>query len=123
MGWSYGGYSTLLGMTRFAGAYEAGVALVGMSNLVSFLNNTAPYRRILRISEYGDPEKDKDALMSLSAVTYVDKVKSPLMIIQGANDPRVPVGEALQIHETLTKRKILSELIIFADEDMAQKKR
>lgn len=116
MGWSYGGYSTLMAMTRFAGAYEAGVALVGMSNLVSFLNNTAPYRRALRISEYGDPVKDKDALMKLSAVTYVDKVKAPLMIIQGANDPRVPVGEALQIQDTLTKKKLGSELIIFADE-------
>ncbi|MBI2521014.1 MAG: S9 family peptidase [Bdellovibrio sp.] len=116
MGWSYGGYSALMAMTRFAGAYEAGVALVGMSNLVSFLNNTAPYRRILRISEYGDPEKDKDALIKLSPVTYVDKVKSPMMIIQGANDPRVPVGEALQIHENLIKRKIASELIIFSDE-------
>ncbi|MFZ3229479.1 MAG: prolyl oligopeptidase family serine peptidase [Pseudobdellovibrio sp.] len=116
MGWSYGGYSTLMAMTRFAGSYEAGVALVGMSNLVSFLNNTAPYRRKLRISEYGDPEKDKEALMKLSAVTYVDKVKSPLMIIQGANDPRVPAGEALQIHQTLEKKKINSQLIIFADE-------
>ncbi|MEQ1722495.1 MAG: prolyl oligopeptidase family serine peptidase, partial [Pseudobdellovibrio sp.] len=116
MGWSYGGYSALLAMTRFAGAYEAGVALVGMSNLVSFLNNTAPYRRALRISEYGDPIKDKDALLKLSAITYVDKVKSPLMIIQGANDPRVPVGEALQIQETLTKKGIASELIVFADE-------
>lgn len=116
MGWSYGGYSTLIAMTRFAGAYEAGVSLVGMSNLVSFLNNTAPYRRILRISEYGDPVKDKDALLKLSAVTYVDQVKAPLMIIQGANDPRVPVGEALQIHDTLTKKKIDSQLIVFADE-------
>lgn len=116
MGWSYGGYSTLLAMTRFAGAYEAGVALVGMSNLVSFLNNTAPYRRVLRISEYGDPVKDKEALMKLSAVSYVDRVKGPLMVIQGANDPRVPVGESLQIHETLTKNKIPSELIVFADE-------
>jgi dipeptidyl aminopeptidase/acylaminoacyl peptidase len=116
MGWSYGGYSTLMAMTRFAGAYEAGVALVGMSNLVSFLNNTAPYRRALRISEYGDPVKDKDALMKLSAVTYVDQVKAPLMIVQGANDPRVPVGEALQIQQTLTQKKLGSELIIFADE-------
>ncbi|MGZ3691683.1 MAG: alpha/beta hydrolase family protein, partial [Pseudobdellovibrio sp.] len=116
MGWSYGGYSTLMAMTRFAGAYEAGVALVGMSNLVSFLNNTAPYRRILRISEYGDPDKDREALLKLSPITYVDRVKSPLMIIQGANDPRVPVGEALQIHDTLTKKKIDNPLIIFADE-------
>lgn len=123
MGWSYGGYSTLMAMTRFAGAYEAGVALVGMSNLVSFLNNTAPYRRKLRMSEYGDPEKDKAALMKLSPVTYLDKVKSPLMIIQGANDPRVPVGEALQIQQALEKKKIPSQLIVFADEGHGSSKK
>ncbi len=123
MGWSYGGYSTLMAMTRFSGAYEAGVALVGMSNLVSFLNNTAPYRRALRISEYGDPVKDKEALMKLSAVTYVDRIKSPLMIIQGANDPRVPAGEAVQIQETLQRKKIPSELIVFADEGHGSSKK
>lgn len=123
MGWSYGGYSTLMAMTRFSGAYDAGVALVGMSNLVSFLNNTAPYRRALRVSEYGDPVKDKEVLMKLSPVTYVNQVKAPLMIIQGANDPRVPVGEALQIHETLTQKKLGSELIVFADEGHGSSKK
>lgn len=123
MGWSYGGYSTLMAMTKFAGSYEAGVALVGMSNLVSFLNNTAPYRRVLRVSEYGDPVKDKEVLLRLSPVTYVDQVKSPLLIIQGANDPRVPVGEAVQIQETLQKKKIVSELIIFADEGHGSSKK
>jgi dipeptidyl aminopeptidase/acylaminoacyl peptidase len=116
MGWSYGGYATLMAMTRFAGSYDAGVALVGMSNLVTFLMNTAPYRRILRISEYGDPVKDVEALKKLSAVTYVDQVKSPLMIIQGANDPRVPVGEAIQMHELMQKKGLKSELIIFGNE-------
>lgn len=116
MGWSYGGYSTLMAMSKFAGSYDAGVALVGMSDLVSFLNNTAPYRRTLRITEYGDPVKDKESLMRLSPVTYVNQVRDPLMIIQGANDPRVPVGEALQIHENLKRKNIKSELIIFADE-------
>ena len=123
MGWSYGGYSTLMAMTRFAGSFDAGVALVGMSNLVSFLNNTAPYRRLLRISEYGDPEKDKQALLKLSPITYVDQVKAPLMIIQGANDPRVPVGEALQIHQILEKKNIPSRLIIFADEGHGSSKK
>lgn len=116
MGWSYGGYSTLYAMTKFAGAYNAGVALVGMSNLVTFMQNTAPYRRILRMSEYGNPETDKEFMMRLSPVTYVDQIRDPLMIIQGANDPRVPAGEAIQMQETLAKKKIKSELIIFADE-------
>lgn len=123
MGWSYGGYATLMAMSRFAGAYNTGVALVGMSDLVSFLNNTAPYRRILRITEYGDPVKDKESLIKLSPITYVDQVKDPLMIIQGANDPRVPAGEAIQIHETLQKKKIASELIIFADEGHGSSKK
>ena len=100
-GGSYGGYSALMAMSRFAGAYDAGVSVVGMSNLLTFLENTAPYRRALRITEYGDPEKDRDALIALSPSTYVDQVKAPLLIIQGANDPRVPVGEAIQIHDQL----------------------
>lgn len=123
MGWSYGGYSTLYAMTKFAGSYDAGVALVGMSNLLTFLNNTAPYRRALRIPEYGDPEKDKDALIALSPNTYLDQVKSPLLVIQGATDPRVPVGEAIQIHQALAKKNIESPLIIFADEGHGTAKR
>lgn len=123
MGGSYGGYSTLFGMSYYAGTYDAGVASVGMSNLVTFLKNTAPYRRPLRISEYGDPEKDLDALIQLSPITHVDKIKAPLLIIQGANDPRVPVGEAVQIQSVLEKKKIPSDLIIFADEGHGASKR
>src|SRR5262249_18728035 len=78
-GGSYGGYSTLMAMTYFAGAFDAGVQEVGISNLLSFLNNTAPYRRILRISEYGDPVKDRDALIQLSPITHVKKLKAPLL--------------------------------------------
>jgi dipeptidyl aminopeptidase/acylaminoacyl peptidase len=123
MGWSYGGYSTLYAMTRFAGSYDAGVALVGMSNLETFLLNTAPYRRALRIAEYGDPEKDKDALKQLSPITFVDQVKNPLLVIQGANDPRVPAGEAVQIYEKLSRRNIPAGLILFADEGHGSQKR
>ncbi|WP_437899724.1 S9 family peptidase [Sorangium sp. So ce124] len=122
-GGSYGGYSALIGMTMFAGAYDAGAAVVGMSNLVTFLQNTAPYRRILRISEYGDPEKDRDALLKLSPITYLDRVKAPLLIVQGASDPRVPAGESVQIQQALEARKIPSELILFADEGHGAQKR
>jgi len=122
-GGSYGGYSTLVAMTMFAGAYDAGASVVGMSNLYSFLMNTAPYRRILRISEYGDPEKDKDVLLKLSPITYVDKVSAPLLIIQGATDPRVPAGESIQIKQALDAKKIPSELVIFADEGHGAQKR
>jgi dipeptidyl aminopeptidase/acylaminoacyl peptidase len=122
-GGSYGGYSTLVAMTMFAGAYDAGVAIVGMSSLTSFLKNTAPYRRKLRASEYGDLEKDADALSKLSPITYIDKVRAPLLLIQGANDPRVPVGEAIQMHDALEKRGVKSPLIIFPDEGHGAQKR
>ncbi|MDZ4661375.1 MAG: prolyl oligopeptidase family serine peptidase [Pseudomonadota bacterium] len=115
-GGSYGGYSTLMGMTRFAGVYDAGASGVGMSNLVTFLTNTAPYRRILRVSEYGDLEKDHQALVDLSPMTYLNQIRDPLLVLQGVNDPRVPVGEALQIFESLKTKGIASELILFPDE-------
>jgi dipeptidyl aminopeptidase/acylaminoacyl peptidase len=115
-GGSYGGYSTLMGMTAFAGAYDCGVEVVGISNLVTFLENTAPYRRALRISEYGDPVADRDALLQLSPITHVKKARAPLLLIQGATDPRVPVGEAVQMYEALQQNKVKSQLIVFADE-------
>jgi len=122
-GASYGGYSTLVGMTMFAGAYDAGVAEVGISNLATFLEHTAPYRRALRVPEYGDPAKDRDALRRLSPITYVDRVRGPLLIIQGANDPRVPVSEALQLQAALERRRAGSQLILFPDEGHGAQKR
>ena len=108
---------------RFAGAYDAGVDVVGISDLRTFLRNTAPYRRILRISEYGDPDKDADALAKLSPMTYVDRVKAPLLIMQGASDPRVPAGEAVQIHESIAARGVPCTLMIFPDEGHGAQKR
>jgi dipeptidyl aminopeptidase/acylaminoacyl peptidase len=87
------------------------------------LQNTAPYRRALRTPEYGDLDKDHDALVQLSPITYINQVKSPLMITQGANDPRVPAGEALQIQKLLEKKGIPSNLILFADEGHGSEKK
>ncbi len=115
-GGSYGGYSVLMGMTMFGGTYDVGVSIVGISNLATFLQNTAPYRRALRASEYGDPEKDAEALKKLSPTTYLDRVKAPLLIIQGVDDPRVPAGEAIQIQEALEARGVLSKLILLEGE-------
>lgn len=123
MGWSYGGYSTFYAMTRFAGSYDAGVALVGMSDLRTFLNNTAPYRRALRIPEYGDPIKDAKALEELSPVTYLAKLKDPLLIVQGVNDPRVPVLEAKQIYDEMQRKGLAGGLVLFADEGHGTQKK
>jgi dipeptidyl aminopeptidase/acylaminoacyl peptidase len=122
-GGSYGGYSVLMAMTMFAGDYDAGVDIVGISDLRTFLRNTAPYRRILRISEYGDPDKDADALEKLSPMTYIDRVKAPLFIVQGASDPRVPAGESIQMHDALEKKGVPCDLTIFADEGHGAQKR
>lgn len=116
IGGSYGGYSTLVGMTMFGGTYDVGVSIVGFSSLITFLQNTAPYRRLLRMTEYGDPEKDKDALLKLSPITYVDRVKGPLLMIQGLDDPRVPAGEAVQMQEALAARGTGSSLILLEGE-------
>lgn len=124
MGGSYGGYSTFYAMTAFAGVYSGGIAIVGMSDLLSFLNNTAPYRRALRVSEYGDPEKDKEALIQLSPVTHLEKLNAPLLIIQGAEDPRVPAGEAIQFYRKMQERGIKSgKLVLFPDEGHGIQKR
>ena len=115
-GGSYGGYSTLAAMTIFAGAYDAGASIVGISNLETFLKNTAPYRRRLRTSEYGDPDKEPEVLRKLSPFNFIDRVKGPLLIIQGVDDPRVPVGEAIQMHEAMQAKGLPSELILLEGE-------
>ncbi|MBC86396.1 MAG: S9 family peptidase [Bdellovibrionaceae bacterium] len=123
MGGSYGGYSTNVAMTMFAGAYSAGASIVGMSSLVTFLENTGPYRRHLRVTEYGDPEKDLEALKKLSPVTYLDRIQDPLLIVHGATDPRVPAGEAIQFYEAMEKKGLDGELVLFADEGHGIRKR
>lgn len=123
MGGSYGGYATFIAMTKYAGIYDAGVSSVGMSSLVTFLENTASYRRALRESEYGYLDKDREALIALSPVTYIDKLNKPLLIIQGATDPRVPAGEAVQMHQLMASKNIAGDLILFADEGHGVRKR
>lgn len=123
MGGSYGGYSAFAAMTMFAGSYDAGIAIVGMSDLVSFLKNTADYRRKLRESEYGYLDRDMEALKKLSPINYLDKIQDPLLIIHGANDPRVPAGEAVQIFNKMEAKGLKGELILFADEGHGVRKR
>ncbi|MBY0383568.1 prolyl oligopeptidase family serine peptidase, partial [bacterium] len=106
-----------------ADSYDAGFAIVGMSNLITFIENTAPYRRALRMNEYGDPSKDREAMLQLSPATYIDKVTKPVLIAHGATDPRVPVGEAVQFYEVIQKKNSESKLVIFPDEGHGVSKR
>ena len=98
-GGSYGGYMVLASLTHFSDRLRAGVEIVGIANFVTFLENTAAYRRDLRRVEYGD-ESDaamRQTLTEISPITHVDRIATPLFVAHGANDPRVPAEEAEQI--------------------------
>ena len=123
IGGSYGGYMTLAALAFYPNLWAAGIATVGISSLVTFLENTSPYRRRVREVEYGFLDTDRDFLIEASPMTHVDDIRAPLMLIHGANDPRVPVGEARQLYESLVARGIQSELLIYEDEGHGLAKR
>ena len=98
-GGSYGGYMVLASLVHYGKRLRAGVERVGISNFVTFLENTQPYRQDLRRVEYGD-ERDpamRTFLESISPLNHVEKIATPLLISQGLNDPRVPASESEQI--------------------------
>jgi len=102
-GGSYGGYMVLASAVHFSDKLKAAVDIVGISNFVTFLENTQDYRRDLRRAEYGD-ERDpamRAHLENISPLNNVDKIAIPMLIVQGENDPRVPVTESKQVVEAL----------------------
>ncbi len=115
-GGSYGGYMVLMGLAHQPERWAAGVDIVGMSDLVTFLENTSEWRRAFREREYGSLAHDRELLRELSPITHVERMQAPLCIIHGANDPRVPLSEAEQIHEVLTERGVRCELLVYHDE-------
>jgi dipeptidyl aminopeptidase/acylaminoacyl peptidase len=104
MGGSYGGFMTLAAITTYPDLWAAAVDTVGIANFVTFLEHTGPWRRRLREAEYGSLERDRDFLAAISPIAHVDRITAPLLVIHGANDPRVPVGEAEQIVAGLRER-------------------
>ncbi len=105
-GGSYGGYMVLASAVHYSHRLRAAVDVVGISNFVTFLENTQDYRRELRRGEYGD-ERDpqmRQFLQSISPLNHVDKISVPLLVVQGQNDPRVPVTESEQIVNALRQR-------------------
>ena len=102
-GGSYGGYMVLASAVHFSDRLSAAVDIVGISNFVTFLENTQDYRRDLRRVEYGD-ERDPEMrahLEKISPLNNVEKMNIPMFVVQGENDPRVPVTEATQMVEAL----------------------
>ncbi len=115
-GGSYGGYMVLACLAFEPERWAGGVAVVPISSFVTFLRNTSEYRRAFREREYGSLVHDLDFLLEVSPITHVDRIRAPLMLVHGANDPRVPLSEAEQIHQALVDRGVRSELIVYADE-------
>lgn len=115
-GGSYGGYMVLSGLMHQPDRWAAGVDVVGIANLVTFLEHTAAWRRAWREREYGSLAHDRELLEHLSPITHVDALRAPLLIIHGRNDPRVPVGEAEQIHEVARAKGLRSDLLVYDDE-------
>ncbi len=103
MGGSYGGYMVLASLVDYGDRLLGGIDRVGISNFVTFLENTSPYRQDLRRAEYGD-ERDPDMRRFLEAIApmnHAERIRKPLMVLQGANDPRVPQSESEQMVATI----------------------
>lgn len=116
MGGSYGGFMVLSAITTYPDLWAAAVDVVGIANFVTFLENTGPWRRKLRESEYGSLDQDREFLEQISPIHQVDRITTPLFVVHGANDPRVPVGEAEQIVAALRERNVPVEYKRFEDE-------
>lgn len=114
-GASYGGYATLAGLTLTPELYAAGVDYVGVSNMFTFMNTIPPYWKPqidMMYEMVGNPKTDSLLLAQVSPVFQVDKIKAPLFVAQGANDPRVNKAESDQMVEALKKRGIAVEYMV-----------
>jgi dipeptidyl aminopeptidase/acylaminoacyl peptidase len=116
MGGSYGGYMTMAAITEHPELWACAVNIVGIVNFVTFLERTGAYRRALREVEYGSLEHDRAFLESISPIRKIDRIACPLLVIHGANDPRVPVSEAEQVVAALRARNASVEYLRYEDE-------
>jgi len=124
-GGSYGGHMTLAVSTFYSDRIRCSVDIVGMSNLVTFLEHTEAYRRDLRRVEYGDERdpKMREYLEKIAPMNNIDKIKKPMLVVAGKNDPRVPVSESQQIFDALKKQGTPTWLMIAKDEGHGYRKK
>jgi dipeptidyl aminopeptidase/acylaminoacyl peptidase len=115
-GGSYGGFATLTCVTRLPDYWAAAVDIVGPSNLITFARAVPPSWRRMMKRFVGDPEEDADLLRERSPLTYIENVKTPLLVIQGAKDPRVVKGESDQLVDKLRELGREVEYVVFEDE-------
>ena len=116
MGRSYGGFMVLAALTHYPELWAAGVNIVGISNLKTFLLNTGEWRRYLRESEYGSLEKYSDYFDEIAPLNLSHRITAPLLVFHGRNDTRVPVSEAEQLVNDMRLRKQKVEFTVFEDE-------
>ena len=124
-GGSYGGHMTLAVSTFYSDRIKCSVDIVGMSNLVTFLEHTEGYRRDLRRVEYGDERDPKmhEFLEKIAPMNHVDMIKKPMLVVAGKNDPRVPVSESEQIAAALKKQGTPVWFLIGKDEGHGYRKK
>jgi dipeptidyl aminopeptidase/acylaminoacyl peptidase len=127
MGGSYGGYATLAALTKTPDYFAAGIDIVGPSNLFTLLESTPPYWESFKTTLYrrvGDPrtEEGRKLLAENSPLNFVEKIQKPLLIIQGANDPRVKQAEADQIVTAMRAKNIPVDYVLFPDEGHGMRK-
>lgn len=116
MGGSYGGYMTMAAITLYPDLWAAAVGTVAITNWETFLQNTSGYRRRQREVEYGRLDRDIDFLRRISPIRRIDRIKTPLFVISGRNDPRVPFTEGEQMVDALRKRNAPVEYKLYDDE-------
>jgi dipeptidyl aminopeptidase/acylaminoacyl peptidase len=116
MGGSYGGYMVMAGLTEYPELFAAGANLFGVVNFDTFFKHTEGWMAAISKVEYGDPEKEADLLRRLSPIHRVDRVRAATIVLHGANDTNVPVVEAEQVVDSLKKRNVPVEYVLFPDE-------
>ena len=116
VGRSYGGFMVLAAITDYPDLWAVAVDIVGIANFLTFFENTGVWRRHLRMAEYGDPERNAEFLRELSPLFKANRIKVPLLVLHGVNDPRVPVSEAEQIVAAVHANGHPAELILFPNE-------
>ena len=116
VGGSYGGYMTMAAITLYPDLWAAAVGTVAITNWETFLTNTSGYRRRQREVEYGRLDKDIEFLRRISPIRKIDRIKTPLFVISGLNDPRVPYTEGEQMVNALRKRGAIVEYKLYNDE-------
>ncbi len=117
-GGSYGGFMSYASMIEYNDRLVGGVSVVGISNFLTFLANTSGYRRDLRRVEYGDDRdgRMRDYLQRISPLTSAARIKKPMLIVQGANDPRVPASEATQMLKAIRANRAEAWYMLAKDE-------